>query len=396
MGLLDRFRGKPTLDSFANELMAGIRKAGSNEEFDYEPSRMVINRLRDGKQFAQIGLSNMFQAYSNAPKSERAKLMGIFVRATLGVDRQLPEDYEVAKVDLRPRLWSRASIESLNNQGTGPDLITIPVGSHIFASIVYDWPESVQSILPSQIENWGVTPYQALEDAISNLSEATDGFMAVGDHLCTFITGDTYDACRMLLPNWLERMELKGRKIAMAPNRDAVLFTGEDDEKGLAMMTAMAEDAIEAPYPLAAVPLVWEDGEWQDWMPPADHPSRSAFEQLRSKWIGPIYTEQQESLAARFEEKGEDVFIASFSASQRPDGSLASYCVWGEGVEALIPETEKIVIMRESGMAAVGSFERVKEVVGDLLEDSGLYPTRWRTRGFPNDDQIERIGMGQF
>lgn len=396
MGLLDRFRGKPTLDSFARDLMAGIRKAGHPDELRYEPSEKVIHRFRDGEVYGQIGLANMFQAYSEAPKGERARLMGVFVRSALSADRKLPDDYESAKADLRPRLWNRASIEMLRAQGSGPDLVTIPVGGHILASVVYDWPETVQSITPSQIEAWGVTPYQALEDAIVNLSEATEGFAAIGDNLCTFISGDSYDASRMLLPDWLERMELKGRKVAIAPNRDAVLFTGEDDEKGLAMMAGMAEEAVDAPYPLAAAPMVWEDGEWRDWMPPEGHPSRPAFEQMRSNWLGPIYAQQKEMLEAKFEKEGSDVFVATFSGSRRPDGTLVSHAVWGEGVETLLPEAEKITIVREAGIVAIGTFSKVMEVAGDLLVDEGVYPPRWRTRAFPSQEQIERIGMGEM
>lgn len=395
MGLLDRFRSKPTLDSFARDLMAGIRKAGHPDELRYEPSEQIIHRLRDGDVYGQIRLANMFQAYSEAPKGERTRLMGVFVRSALSADRNLPDDYESAKTDLRPRLWNRASIEMLRFQGSTPDLVAIPVGGHILASVVYDWPETVQSITPSQLETWGVTPCQALEDAIVNLSEATEGFAAIGDNLCTFISGDSYDASRMLLPDWLERMELKGRKVAIAPNRDAVLFTGEDDEQGLAMMAGMAQEAVDAPYPLATTPMVWEDGEWRDWMPPEGHPSRPAFEQMRSKWLGPIYAQQKEMLEAKFEKEGSDVFVATFSGSQRPDGTLASFAAWGEGVETLLPEAEKIVIVRSGGIAAIGTFAKVKEVAGDLLVNAEVYPPRWRTRGFPSHEQIERIGMGE-
>jgi hypothetical protein len=40
---------------------------------------------------------------------------------------------------------------------------------------------------------------------------------------------------------------------------------------------------------------------------------------------------------------------------------------------------------------AAAEWDRVREVVGDLMEPIGLYPERYRVRSFPNPDQIEAI-----
>ncbi|WP_165245530.1 hypothetical protein [Paludisphaera soli] len=110
-----------------------------------------------------------------------------------------------------------------------------------------------------------------------------------------------------------------------------------------------------------------------------------------------LFDRQKEALEADYEKEGVDVFVASFTAGRRPDGSSVSYGVRGEGVETLLPEAEKLAIMREGGaMAAIGTFERVKEIAGDPPEDAGMCPPRWRTRGFPSMEQIERIGIGQM
>ncbi|WP_165253548.1 DUF1444 family protein [Paludisphaera soli] len=331
MGLLDRFRGKPTLDSFARELMSSARKAGCPDELRYDPQAKLILRERNGEPCGQIAPANMFRAYLDVDKAERKRLMASYVRACAHTDRELPEDYEVAKVDLRPRLWNRASVEMLRAQGTAPDLVAVPLGHHILASVVYDWPETVQSIPSGQLEKWGVTPYQALEDATANLSTATEGFAVMGESLYTFIAGDSYDASRILLSDWLERMETKGRKVAMVPNRDAAMVTGEDDELGLTMMAALAEEALGAAYALSAVPMVWEDGEWRDWTPAEEHPMRAKFAEMRAQMLGALYERQKAMLEEKHQKEGVDVFVASFSGGQRPDGSSVSYSVWGEG-----------------------------------------------------------------
>ena len=38
------------------------------------------------------------------------------------------------------------------------------------------------------------------------------------------------------------------------------------------MMADLAARALKGSYVLSGVPLILEDGAWEDWMPPADHP----------------------------------------------------------------------------------------------------------------------------
>lgn len=50
--------------------------------------------------------------------------------------------------------------------------------------------------------------------------------------------------------------------------------------------------------------------------------------------------------------------------------------------------------MREggSGAVALGSWERVREAVGDLLEPTEHYPARFRVREFPGEAVLAEIG----
>ena len=57
----------------------------------------------------------------------------------------------------------------------------------------------------------------------------------------------------------------------MAASRDSLFVTGSEDEASLAIMTAMAEKPLEEPYSLSAVPLIFENSEWRDWVPPDGH-----------------------------------------------------------------------------------------------------------------------------
>jgi hypothetical protein len=108
----------------------------------------------------------------------------------------------------------------------------------------------------------------------------------------------------------------------------------------------------------------------------------------------------QEGLLNRLHERdGVGAFVASFSAVEKQGtGELVSYCVWGNGVDALLPVTQKIIFFRELGErpAAIGEFDRVREVAGALMEPTDHYPPRYRVREFPDEAALAAIGLGEL
>jgi hypothetical protein len=161
----------------------------------------------------------------------------------------------------------------------------------------------------------------------------------------------------------------------------------------LAITAAMAEKALEQPYSLSAVPLIFEDGTWQDWIPPEGHSLHRAFEQMEIKWLGPLYHEQAQLLNAVHEKQGIDIYVASFSAIEKKDGERLTYCVWGKGVDTLLSITQKVVFMKGEGIPAVfADWSRVMETFGDLMQLTDDYPRRYRVREFPDEKLIDSIG----
>jgi len=207
------------------------------------------------------------------------------------------------------------------------------------------------------------------------------------------MSGDTYDASRITLVDRAQGLEVNGKLVAMVPSRDSLFVTGSEDEAGLATMAAMEEKPLQDPYALSAVPLIFEDGTWQDWMPPEGHTLRHTFQQMEINWIGPFYHEQAKLLNAVHEKQGIDILVASFSALQNKDGELLTYCVWANGVDSLLPVSQKVAFMKGEGIAAVfADWSRVIETFGDLMELTEDYPRRYRVREFPDETKIDVIG----
>ena len=405
MGLFDRLRGRPTQADFAARLILALRKAGETCVLRYDPAEARIVRLDGGNTVGVINLVNMYGTYLAKPRPERAAYLRVCVRGAMTYARELPDDFESARPDLRPKIWSRSGIEKqrlrgrLDGMGGGPDLPSVPLGDHLLACIAYDWPDSTQSVSGADLEGWGVSVYEALEAARENLAETTEGYARIGDNVYSFVTGDSYDACRLLLTDPVRGFELSGRPVAMVPNRDSVLITGEDDEQGLALMAALATDQIEQNYRLSGVALVLDGDQWVDWMPSPGYPLLETFRTMETKFLWPEYKEQKALLDALHEREEVDLFVAPYSALEKKDGgALVSYCVWSDVVDSLLPVARKVIFVREGqeGFAALSDWERVLEVVGDLMEETDDYPRRFRVRRFPAAAALEAIGLGEL
>ena len=136
----------------------------------------------------------------------------------------------------------------------------------------------------------------------------------------------------------------------------------------------------------------FDGNDWTPWMPPRGNPHRNALKLLQVQ--NSDYHEQKQLLDALHEQRGEDVFVAAYSAMQHKDtGEVATYSVWAKGVLTMLPITDQIALMRdEDADPLLVDWDRVVEVAGDLMEPLDMYPERYRVAGFPDAEQLGLIG----
>ena len=404
MGLFRRLFGKPTIGEFGEQLVGELRKSDRTSEFRLEIGESRIVRIRDGKEAGVTNLANIYRTYLSTPRLRRRTHLRHCVGVALMADQKPPSDFSEARPNLRSRLWSRAGLDEVRlrhlyteSDNGGLDLPCQPIGEHLLACLAYDWPESVQSINDDNLREWGVTIYEALEAALENLDASTAGIAKIGDHLYSFVSGDTYDAARLMLVDRIKGFELDGAPVAFVPNRDSILITGSEDNVGLQMMADLADKQIGEPYSLGGTPLILQDGEWVDWMPPPTCPCYAKFRELELRFFGSIYADQKQLLDAAHKRGRVDIFVANFSAVTRPDGNPVSYCAWVDGVDSLLPVTQKVAFVRtETEAVALGQWKRVLETVGHLMELTDDYPHRYRVREFPDQASLDAIGLEEM
>lgn len=405
MGWLNFVFRSPTRDRFARLVMDQLAKVGGQGEMKYDAAQFSIERENTGF----INLANLYHEYCQAPRNERDRVLARFVRGCVGSSSfELPSDFADVHPDLLPVVRSRFYLESvtLQSRARGGDAIAVPqqpIGEHLSLSLVYDLPQAMRSIVQDDLDKWGVTFYEAVEAARANLEQMGNISFArlqseAGESVFVSANGDNYDASRLVLLDLVEKMPVRGEAIAMVPNRDTFILTGSEDEAGLAVMGKLAVNSFQKPRPISTMALRLDDGEWVSWLPPADSTNHRAFRELRLRTLGMEYNDQRELLNQIHVQAADESYVANYSAVQHDDtGRVSSYCVWSEGLVTLLPETDDILLLRPNSaadlrLAAAGSFDRVRDVVGDLMQPLGYYPERYRVREFPSDSQLAQIG----
>ena len=398
MALFDRFFGPPSKAAFAEAVISALRDAGDTRELTYDEDQFAIIDA-DGK----MNLGNMYQEHCAVPRKERKRHLAGLVQAFLQSAFKVPADFEDVKPDLRPKIWSRWTFEELELQhrisgDSTPDIPLVPLGSHLCIGLVYDLPTSMRSVASEDLETWGTTLYEALEIARENLRETTVAFASIGESHHTSVTCDNYDSCRILLLDRLRQLKFTGDPVAMVANRDSLYLTGTEDEVGLKIMAELTEEALDDPRPLSAIPLRLDGDDWVDWMPNANHPSSPQFRLLELKTMFGMYETQKQLLEQIHKIEDVDIHVAGLSAVEEEDGNVFSYCVWSDGVDSLLPESQEVMFFQEGkDVVARADWDRVQEVVGDQMKPEGdLYPSRFRVRQFPTAPQLQELAKETF
>lgn len=397
MSLLDRFFGPPDRDRFAEQVIQALRAAGDTRTIEYDADNFRLHFSGAESGSATSSLTNLYMEHCSVPYRRRQQHLKHIVRGLLTYLKEVPRDFDAARPDLRPVVRTRCYLDLMRlhagiERQDPPGIPHASIGSHLVAMLVYDLPESMQSISQETLDGWGISFFEAMEIAQHNLREVEFAFASIGDALYASMSGDNYDASRLLLPELFERIDTQGPPLVIVANRDTLLITGRDDADGVAMLAELAEKALDDPRPMSGIPVVREEDDWATWLPESDHPQYAAFRLLEVKTLAGEYADQQPLLQELFEKRGDDVYVASYSAAEQEGGSLFSYCVWSEGVDSVLPRTDTLMLYRpEKDEHIAVSWSKAAPIVGDLLRPVEAYPERFRAREFPSEAQLSEL-----
>ena len=386
----------PSRQEFADQIIEGLTKAGERRVLKFREESFSL--VYEGNSSDEINLKNMYAEHCSTEPAMRNDHLKRVLLALIQAKYQLPEDFEDARPDLRPKIWTRATFAQMKlaSQIQGKpsmELPLVPIGEHLLLGLVFDLPASMRSIIADNLRDWDVTLYEAIEAAKHNLLDSGFPLALLGDRLYVSVTGDHYEACRILAVELIRSLKLEGDPIAMIPNRDTLFITGSEDAEGLDMMATLTAKVMEEPRPMMSTALRLVDDEWTDWLPPAEHPAYPKFKDLKVQCLLGIYDVQKDQLTQLHQTQGVDVFVASQFAVRSPEGRIWTCCVWAESIESWLPESDYIMFFwNEQSEQARVTWDQAVQLVGSLMEEiEDLYPRRFRVNSFPNEDQLNQL-----
>jgi hypothetical protein len=271
------------------------------------------------------------------------------------------------------------------------------------AMLVVDTPSSIGYVSRATLEKWPVDENEAFAAALRNLAtQATAQLERYSDthgpvwHLPG---EDVYATSRLLLPGWLASMRgrIDGRVLAIIPERSTLLIGGDADPELVRWLAEAAQREF-ASSVRSLSPAVYTLDAWAARVVPytPDRTSGTAtmvrvgHAILRAR----TYEEQKNELDAYYEKNGVDLFVASATLMRLEDGRPYDYCVWTEGVEAVLPVTD--VVVAGGGAKRGGSrwmatvpFGVAREIGGRLWTAASLPfgPERFRVSGAITPEQ---------
>ncbi len=367
-------------------------------EMSYDPEEFQIVAAGETKSILFLG--NAYREYCSLSSDDRPKSLRRFVRGWLDAHKSPPDEYSDIKPDILPAVRSRSFFESARlRMAIGGDVDTFlqyqTIGDDLGLGLVYDMPNAMKPISNKEINLWGVTFYEALESARDNLRQLRPRIIGPkeGEGVYVFTTNDGYDSSRLIILDLIRQFQVKGDYIAMAPGREMLIVAGAEDTLGLKAMVELAKKASGQPRTVSGAALRLQGDEWESWMPEASHPLYDEFRTLRMQSAGQDYAEQKELLDQLHETTGENVFVASYSVMQHKEtGHRMSFCMWANGLDSLLPRTERILLGSNDQEPIMVPWDKVVEIAGDLMAPMGTYPERYRVEEFPSADQLAAMG----
>ena len=395
---------KAAQEAFARLLLGRLKQGGEPSEVEYNAESFTLRRLHDDQTFF---LGNAYAEYQRSAVDEKEQVIRVFLSTWFTSQFELPESFDDAKSDVLVTVRDRSYFEvdiplCSDNLELAEGLLYSEYAGCLSVAPVYDMPTSIRSLSAGDLEQWGVTLYEVIEVAKQNLREMTQEYAQAGE-LYLFSSGDSHDAARLLLTDIIQSLDVAGAPIAMLPNREMLLITGEDNPEGLKQMIALAKPALEHERRISGTAFRLVGDQWEPWLPPADHPRRNDFQMLHLQGQISDYERQEELFRKRAEEGGQSLgFVSRFTAMQDEFGSLRSYTIWPGIGAALLPPTDYVMFMASdkqglpTHLEAAASWEKVTQVVGDMMTRTEHYPPRFRVERFPDRKALNELGIASW
>ncbi|MCE4371913.1 hypothetical protein NY667_18640 [Xanthomonas hortorum pv. hederae] len=310
------FHRKPHPDAFAKRFQQALRVQGYRGELVYvaDEFRLV------GANHQIINLHNAYHSYATAKRGERPEVLRRYAAGFLEGQNEGDESktFEQVRPTLMPVIRNRGMLEEMRledvrTHGWNARFTAVfrEIAEDCVQLLAIDRAESTSTLVLGPKPEWDITFDAGLVIAHENLRAVTaDFFVEVAAGIFRGAWQDAYDTSRVVLPDVLQRVPVKGRPIFMMPTRDCLLVTGDRDE---AVLTGLLELSLEAAQDgrcISSLVFAYHDRDIVPFAVSSPEHRRLQAELRRLTDVS-NYATQQELLKKIYASNEEEIFAAS-------------------------------------------------------------------------------------
>jgi len=390
VGIFDFLRGGDDQDRFAARVMERLKQLGWPHPLHYDRSQFKLTLGGNG---GELRLANIFRDWLKFPKSERSAQLDRAIAFVFEMDAD--DSWEAVRNHLLPLVRPRAFFENTNLMSghdwkAGPAFPQKPLAGPLSTVLAIDRPSSMAMVSGTLLGDWGRSFDEVLEVALGNLrarSSCQFERREEGFYLSGF--GDWHDVSRILLPDLLLQLDVRGDPVAIAIVREGLAVAGSEDIAALNAMAAFAQSTwLEATRPISRAPLVYREGSWQPF-----EPEDPALIELKAQWVNQRawdYGQQAEVLEAHFTAIGLDRFLAPLEII-RDGPHLRTWTSWASDAQASLPKADAVILVQPGGRALPRLWKDVETICGPFQAEGATYPQRYSGLDWPDAEALERL-----
>jgi len=393
VGVLELLGFKPTIKGFAARLMRALPKEDGDWTLDLE------NQSLRHPRGVEINFINLFLEYSRSPFLARKGLMEKYASIALATTREIPDLWVEAAPNLYPTLRSEfvdSTIEIRRRGSDAPrdDSVVFPFAGDLRVRLMYDFGSSLTYVRSEKLNTWGQPAEAVLERAKANLGRLDPPQWAdLGQGVFQLRSEQSFEESFLQLDSVVRRLPFADNAVFMPCNRGILLAADGRSEEALEAMLSQAERMmLEAPWFMSSTMCRRGDQGWEVVAPPKSGANLARGMELRN--LAEFYSSQKDALEPWLQQRGDDVYVCDFTVL-KVRGQWQSYCVWGQGVRALLPVTDWVAVTSGGAHIQV-NWQDVLDICGPRLQPTSESPPRFRVDSFPDAAELERLTARQF
>ncbi len=386
------------LAALAQKMIAVMREEGVPGNIAYDAvNGRILNESTEA-----IPLGGLIVAWIKAPAGEQDDVISRYVKIHLR-GRQEIETWAEARALVLPRV--RPEVEHVTwglrtklEGGTVPVLPTAPITEHLRGQFGWEVDGAFVPVQAADVERWGVSLDELQDAALENLGRRTPSptpWLTSPESPGVYRSKwrDGFDATRAVFLRALD-VPVMGPLVALATSDSDLFVADSTDEDALFQLGLAGNRALERDMSMVWLwPLLLEGEQRRHWLPAETSGAFAPLSFCAAKHAQLVYGTHGPLLQRVLNAEGLHAPVGEVGIYHTPLGAAATVAAWEDAAPAVVAEADVVDFRRDGRSLGIAPLQRVREVVGHLIEEIPGYPKRFRAHMFPEDWQLTELGI---